>query len=1181
MKREYKTMDGNTAAAHVAYAFTEVAAIYPITPSTPMAECTDQWAHKCRKNIFGKLVQLTQMQSEAGVAGAMHGALQAGALATTFTSSQGLLLMIPDMYKMAGELLPGVIHVAARAVATHALSIFGDHSDVYSCRMTGFAMLSTCSVQEVMDLGALAHLAAISSRIPFLHFFDGFRTSHEIQKIQVWAYEDLREMCDDKALDDFRHRALNPEHPVVRGTAQNPDIYFQVREAANVYYQRIPDILQRYMDRINTKLDTSYRIYEYYGAPDAKKIIVAMGSVCETIVETIDHMAKSGKSVGLIKVRLFRPFSSKHFVKELPDTAEKIYVLDRAKEPGASGEALYLDVVAALKIEGKGDISVIGGRYGLGSKDTTPADIMAVYEGRPLQGFTLGITDDVTHLSLPRHEMVIAEPSSTISCKFWGMGADGTVGANKSSIKIIGDHTDQYVQAYFDYDSKKSGGLTISHLRFGGSPIRSAYLIWRADFVACHVPSYLGRYKVAEDLKEGGAFLLNCPWGEQEMEERLPGEVKRILAKRHIRFYKIDASKIANEIGLGGKINTILQAAFFAITKVIPREDAILHMKESIAATYVAKGDDIIRMNKEAVDAGFRHLEEVRVPQRWSDASDDRETPTSDDTHGARDTIEYVDRIQRPIGRRQGDELPVSAFTKYADGTMPVGTAAYEKRGVAARVPVWNPDGCIQCNMCSYVCPHACIRPVVMHERDVSDAPDGRHTSMIGVEGMRYAISVSPADCTGCSNCAHVCPGNRKNLVLTMVPYSEGVYQQRMFDYGVQITVPDVVFDRYRKDTVKGSQFRKPLLEFSGACAGCGQTPYAKLVTQLFGDRMMIANATGCSSIWGGSSPSSPYTTDNDGRGPAWANSLFEDNAEYGLGMRLGQRVHQDKVLHSVKALLEKEKSVDIRCVLTRYLELYDSSSASKITTEKMMETLIGCDREDEDVQEILKYRDYAAKKSQWIFGGDGWGYDIGSAGLDHVLASGEDVNILIFDTEVYSNTGGQCSKATPRGAVARFASGGKATKKKDLAAIALTYGDVYVAQVAMGADGTQLIKALIEAESYTGPSLILAYAPCISHGAIGGLSDTQGIEKAAVHSGYWQLFRYDPRKVSSGEDPLIFDSGEPVGDIHEYLMSERRYSLLYREDPDRARCLCDRHDKDAKARRELLCRIAHSIEGS
>lgn len=1179
MARVMKTMDGNTAAAHVSYAFTEVAAIYPITPSTPMADCTDQWADKGRKNIFGQPVVLSEMQSEGGAAGAVHGSLQAGALTTTYTASQGLLLMLPNMYKIAGELLPGVIHVAARTLATHALSIFGDHSDVYACRQSGFAMLCAGNVQEVMDLGAVAHLTAIEGCVPFLHFFDGFRTSHEIQKIGIWDYEDLWEMCNMEAVQAFRDRALNPEHPVQRGMAQNPDVYFQMREACNEYYNRVPELTQKYMDKVNEKIGTNYQLFQYYGAPDAEKIIIAMGSVCDTIEETIDYMQRKGEKAGVIKVRLFRPFSAKHLLHVIPETVKRIYVLDRSKEPGAQGEALFLDVVSALKGSRFDTVPVTGGRYGLSSKDTTPADILAVFAGGARQGFTVGIRDDVTHLSLARRQNPVTEPEGTTSCKFWGMGADGTVGANKNSIKIIGDHTDKFVQAYFDYDSKKSGGVTISHLRFGDRPIKSTYLIHKADFVACHMPAYVRKYKMVQDLKEGGAFLLNCSWKEEELERFLPGEMKRYLAEKKIRLYTIDGFRLGREIGLGGRINTILQSAFFAIADIIPVEEAISYMKEAAEMTYGAKGEDVVKMNHAAIDAGAKQVHQVRIPESWALAEDEDLSLTFHD--GQEKVLNYVNQIQIPVNSLRGDELPVSVLKPYVDGTVPTGSAAYEKRGVAVEVPWWNPEGCIQCNFCSYVCPHACIRPLVLEQEEMNEAPVIASADMTGMTGMKFIIRVSAEDCTGCGNCAEVCPGNKRNDVLKMVSYQEGHRQQNMFEYGKEKAVPPVVLEKFPAGTVKGSQFRQPLFEFSGACGGCGETPYAKLMTQLFGERMLIANATGCSSIWGGSFPATPYTVNSEGRGPAWANSLFEDNAEFGFGMWLGHRANQGKVVSAVKELLAITDWEELRPVLQEYLNTLENGEQNGVAVRKMIDTLEKSTVEGEEeknfIQQILSGRDFAAKKSQWIVGGDGWAYDIGFGGLDHVLASGEDVNILVFDTEVYSNTGGQASKSTPLGAVAQFAAGGKKVRKKDLAAIAMTYKDVYVAQVAQGADGNQMVKAFVEAESYPGPSLILAYAPCINHGIRGGMKNAQLEEKRAVEAGYWHLFRYDPRRRSKGENPLVLDSKEPKVDYQEFLLSEVRYHRLYRTDKERAEALFAQAAEDAREKYETLRKAAET----
>nr|MBP3598189.1 pyruvate:ferredoxin (flavodoxin) oxidoreductase [Eubacterium sp.] len=1172
-KRNKKTMDGNMAAAHVSYAFTEAAAIYPITPSSPMADYTDLWANEGVKNIFGQPVVMSEMQSEAGAAGALHGSLQAGALSTTYTASQGLLLMIPNMYKMAGELLPAVIHVSARALASHALSIFGDHSDVYACRQTGFAMLCAGNVQEVMDLGAVAHLSAIEGRVPFLHFFDGFRTSHEIQKIEVWDYEDLKDMCPMEAVKEFRARALNPHHPVQRGTAQNPDIFFQAREASNGYYDRLPQIVETYMKKVNEKAGTNYQLFNYYGDPEAEKVIVAMGSVCDVTEETIDYLMEKGEKVGLVKVRLFRPFSAEHLVKALPNTVKQIYVLDRSKEPGAQGEALYLDVVAACKDSKFKDVPVFGGRYGLGSKDVYPTDIIAVYRNENKKEFTLGIEDDVTHLSLPRRESPETEPKGTTSCKFWGMGADGTVGANKNSIKIIGDHTDKYVQAYFDYDSKKSGGVTISHLRFGDQPIQSTYLIHKADFVACHTPAYLRKYYMVQDLKPNGSFLLNCAWNQEELEEALPGQVKRYIAENNINLYTIDGYALGKEIGLGGRINTILQSAFFAISEIIPKEEAIQYMKEAAKKTYSKKGEDIVEMNYRAIEAGAEKYVKIDVPESWKQAQDDNIT---DKVSGEREElIEYVNEIQSKINSQRGNELPVSAFVKYADGTVPLGSSAYEKRGVGIDVPRWNPDGCIQCNFCSYVCPHACIRPLALDEETDRQAPEGTRTEMKGIEGMKFAVTISALDCTGCGNCVNVCPGNMRNDVLEMRSVDDAMYQQPLFDFGVNVKTPEKVFEKFKVSTVKGSQFKKPLLEFSGACAGCGETQYAKLATQMFGDRMYIANATGCSSIWGGSSPASAYTVNHEGEGPAWANSLFEDNAEFGFGMELAQRTLRSKVLTAAETLLQETVDEELKEKLERYLETKTEGSANKQAAMELVTYLQGHMPESEAANAILEYKDFAAKKSQWIFGGDGWAYDIGYGGLDHVLASGQDVNILVFDTEVYSNTGGQASKATPTGAIAQFAAAGKEVKKKDLAAIAMSYGYVYVAQVAMGADMNQTVKAFEEAERYPGPSIIIAYAPCINHGIRTGMGNSMGEEKKAVEAGYWHLFRYNPELRQQGKNPFVLDSKEPKGSYRDFLMGEVRYNRLMRSNPERAESLFDQAEVAAKEKYNELVRRA------
>mgnify|MGYP003252132958 FL=1 len=1178
MARKMKTMDGNTAAAHVSYAFTDVAAIYPITPSSPMADYTDLWATQGRKNIFGHSVVLSEMQSEAGAAGAVHGSLAAGALTTTYTASQGLLLMIPNMYKMAGELLPGVINVSARTLASHALSIFGDHQDIYACRQTGYAMLCSSSVQETMDLGAVAHLTAIKGRVPFVHFFDGFRTSHEIQKIEAWDYEDLKEMCDMDAVDAFRRRALNPEHPVTRGTAQNPDVFFQAREASNTYYDAVPELTQQYMDKVNEKIGTDYKLFNYYGAADAEHIIIAMGSVCETIDETIDYMMAAGAKVGVVKVRLYRPFSAKHLIDAIPDTVKQISVLDRTKEPGAIGEPLYVDVVTALKDTKFHDVPVFGGRYGLSSKDTTPAQIIAVYKNTEKKQFTIGIVDDVTNLSLDITENPNTTPESTISCKFWGLGADGTVGANKNSIKIIGDHTDMYAQAYFDYDSKKSGGVTISHLRFGKEKIKATYLIDKANFVACHCPAYVNKYNMVQDLKDGGTFLLNCSWSPEEIEQHLPGQVKAYIAKHNIKFYTIDGIQIGKEVGLGGRINTILQAAFFKLAEIIPTEEAVKFMKDAATATYSKKGDEIVRMNHEAIDRGITGVVEFEVPESWANAEAEEIIVKAEGNRN--DVVDYVNSIQNKINSQQGNSLPVSAFVDYVDGTAPAGSAAFEKRGIAVDVPEWNKDNCIQCNFCSYVCPHAVIRPVPMTEEQAANAPEGAPMlDMTGVPGHKFAISVSVLDCTGCGACVNICPGKKGEKALAFKPIETMLDQQKMFDFGVQQEVPTAVTEKFKETTVKGSQFKKPLLEFSGACAGCGETPYAKLVTQLFGDRMYIANATGCSSIWGGSSPSTPYTVNADGQGPAWANSLFEDNAEFGYGMALAQKAMRTRLISSVEALSKVVDKEDVKAACEKYLETKNHSGANAVASKELIKALEACDCDNADREAILRDKDFLSKKSQWIFGGDGWAYDIGFGGLDHVIASGENVNILVFDTEVYSNTGGQSSKATPTGAIAQFAANGKDARKKDLAAIAMSYGNVYVAQIAQGADFNQCLKAFIEAENYDGPSIIIAYSPCISHGIKGGMMGAQNEEKRAVQAGYWHLFRFDPRLADEGKNPFQLDSKAPTADYKEFINSEVRYNRLYRSYPERAEQLFDKAAKDAKEKYEQLAYKAGRTE--
>lgn len=1176
MARKMKTMDGNTAAAHVSYAFTDVAAIYPITPSSPMADYTDMWATQGRKNIFGHEVVLSEMQSEAGAAGAVHGSLQAGALTTTYTASQGLLLMIPNMYKIAGELLPCVINVSARAIASHALSIFGDHSDIYAARQTGFAMLCSGNVQETMDLGAVAHLTAIKGRVPFVHFFDGFRTSHEIQKIESWDYEDLKEMADMEAIEAFRNRALNPEHPVQRGTAQNPDIFFQAREACNKYYDAIPELTQQYMDKVNEKIGTNYKLFNYYGATDAEHVIIAMGSVCDTIEETIDYMNANGGKVGLVKVRLYRPFSAKHLIEAIPASVKQITVLDRTKEPGALGEPLYLDVVAALKDSQFTNVPVLTGRYGLGSKDTTPAQIIAVYNNKEKKQFTIGIKDDVTNLSLEIKENPDTANAGTTSCKFWGLGADGTVGANKNSIKIIGDHTNKYAQAYFDYDSKKSGGVTISHLRFGDSPIRSTYLINKADFVACHNPAYVRKYNMVQDLKKSGTFLLNCSWGMEEIEKHLPGQVKRYMAQNNIKFYTIDGIKIGKEVGLGGRINTILQAAFFKLANIIPIEDAVKYMKDAATASYSKKGDDIVKMNHTAIDRGVEGIVEIKVPAEWANAADEDLSVTC--TGGKPETLKYVNTILNSVNSQTGNDLPVSAFVDDADGTVPLGTAAYEKRGIAVDVPVWNPEVCLQCNLCAYVCPHSVIRPVAMTAEEAANVPEGTKTVAMKGTDKTFAITISVLDCTGCGSCVTVCPEVKGQKALSMDLLDTQLHEQKMFDYGITLEEPADVIEKFKETTVKGSQFKQPLLEFSGACAGCGETPYAKLVTQLFGDRMYIANATGCSSIWGGSSPSTPYTVNKEGKGPAWANSLFEDNAEFGFGMQLAQEALRKRLINAVENLTGVAQNETVKAALDEFLATKDSSTRNAVASKKLISALENCNCDNEDKKYILDNKSFLSKKSQWIFGGDGWAYDIGFGGVDHVLAAGHDVNIMVFDTEVYSNTGGQASKATPTGSIAQFAAGGKNTKKKDLAAIAMSYGYVYVAQISQGADYNQCIKAITEAEAYPGPSLIIAYAPCISHGIKGGLKGAQTEEKRAVEAGYWHLFRFNPALAEEGKNPFILDSKAPKASYQEFLQSEVRYNRLSRTNPERAAELFAKAEKDAMAKYEKLVKMAENL---
>ena len=1168
MARKMKTMDGNHAAAHASYAFTDVAAIFPITPSSVMAEATDEWATQGRLNMFGQTVQVTEMQSEAGAAGTVHGSLAAGALTTTYTASQGLLLMIPNLYKVAGERLPGVFNVSARALASHALSIFGDHSDVYACRQTGACMLCESSVQEVMDLTPVAHLAALKGKVPFINFFDGFRTSHEIQKIETWDYEDLKEMTDFDAIQAWRDQCLNPNHPCQRGSAQNPDIFFQAREAINPYYDEMPAIVQEYMDKVNAKIGTDYKLFNYYGAEDAEKVIIAMGSVCDTIEETIDYLRAAGEKVGVVKVRLYRPFCADALVAAIPETVKQITVLDRTKEPGALGEPLYLDVVAALKGTKFNDTPIFTGRYGLGSKDTTPAQIVAVYNNTEKQKFTIGINDDVTHLSLELGAPLVTTPAGTINCKFWGLGADGTVGANKNSIKIIGDNTDMYAQAYFDYDSKKSGGVTMSHLRFGKSPIKSTYLIHKANFVACHNPSYVRKYNMVQELVDGGTFLLNCPWDMEGLEHHLPGQVKKFIADHNIKFYVIDGIKIGKEIGLGGRINTVLQSAFFKLANIIPEEQAIELMKAAAKATYGRKGDAIVQMNYDAIDAGAKQVVEITVPESWKNAEDE-DIIAKAVTGKRQDVVDFVNNIQHAVNAQEGNNLPVSAFKDYVDGTTPSGAAAFEKRGIAVDIPVWNPENCIQCNRCSYVCPHAVIRPVAMTEAEAAAAPEGTKTlPMTGMADYKFALVVSALDCTGCGSCVNVCPGKKGAKAIAMENMEANAGCQAAFDYAVELPAKADVVEKFKENTVKGSQFKQPLLEFSGACAGCGETPYAKLITQLFGDRMYIANATGCSSIWGNSSPSTPYTVNEKGQGPAWSNSLFEDNAEFGYGMLLAQNAIRDGMKAKVEALVAGDAPADVKEAGQAWLDTYAVGATNGTATEKLIAALEACGCEK--AQDILKNKDYLGKKSQWIFGGDGWAYDIGFGGVDHVLASGKDINIMVFDTEVYSNTGGQASKSTQPGAVAQFAAGGKEVKKKDMASIAMSYGYVYVAQIAMGADYNQTVKALAEAEAYPGPSLIIAYAPCINHGIKKGMSKAQTEEELAVKAGYWHLFRFNP----AADDKFTLDSKAPTGDLMEFLNGEVRYNSLKRANPERAEKLFAKNAECNKERYEYLNRL-------
>ncbi|MBC8061480.1 MAG: pyruvate:ferredoxin (flavodoxin) oxidoreductase [Clostridiaceae bacterium] len=1169
MKKVMKTMDGNTAAAWSSYAFTDVAAIYPITPSSPMAEHTDEWASQGRKNIFGQTVKVMEMQSEGGAAGAVHGSLQAGALTTTYTASQGLLLMIPNMYKIAGELLPCVFHVSARALAANSLNIFGDHQDIMAARQTGFAILGSNNVQQVMDLSAVAHLATIKSRVPFMSFFDGFRTSHEVQKIEVLNYDDLAKLADFKDIEAFRSRALNPEHPVVRGTAQNPDIYFQEREVSNKFYTAIPEIVEGYMAEISKITGREYHLFNYYGAPDADRLIIAMGSVCDVVEETIDYLTKKGEKVGLLCVHLFRPFSIEHFMKYIPKTITKIAVLDRTKEPGSAGEPLYLDVKNAFYDADNRPV-IVGGRFGLGSKDTTPTHIHAVYDNlkleTPKNGFTLAIEDDVTFTSLPVAGEIDATVEGTKACKFWGLGSDGTVGANKSAIKIIGDHTDMYAQAYFAYDSKKSGGITVSHLRFGKSPIKSPYLINSADFIACHNQSYVDKYDVLTGLKKGGNFLLNCKWDMSDLETYIPATMKQYIANNDIQFYTLNAVKIAEDIGLGGRINMIMQSAFFKIADIIPVEDAIKYLKEAVVTSYGKKGEKVVKLNNDAIDLGVNAIHKVEVPASWKTAVDavkeEKEVPA------------FIKNILVPMNRNIGDSLPVSAFIGMEDGTFPLGTAAYEKRAIAVNVPEWQVDKCIQCNQCSYVCPHAVIRPFLVTDEEVSAAPAGYDVKKAaggkGFEGLNFRMDVSVLDCTGCGNCAQVCPAKEKALI--MKPLDTQVAEAERFDYSFKLPHKK---NPMSLSTLKGTQFEQPLLEFNGACAGCGETPYAKLVTQLFGDRMLIANATGCSSIWGGSAPSMPYTTNQKGQGPAWANSLFEDNAEYGMGMYLGTMQIREKLELLAKEAITTDINAELKEALKVWLENFDNGNGSKAATAVLVPLLEKEEAKSEGLQYLLSRKDYLVKKSQWIFGGDGWAYDIGFGGLDHVLASGEDVNVLVFDTEVYSNTGGQSSKSTPTSAIAKFAASGKRTKKKDLGMMAMSYGYVYVAQIAMGANQGQTLKAIAEAEAYKGPSLIIAYSPCINHGLKAGMGCSQLETKKAVEAGYWAMYRFNPDLKEQGKNPFVLDSKEPTASFREYLMSEVRYSSLAKAFPDVAEDLFAKTEKDAKERLEGYKKLA------
>ena len=1180
MAKFMKTVDGNTAAAHVAYAFTDVAAIFPITPSSNMAEAVDDWSAQGRKNIFGQKVNVVEMQSEAGAAGAFHGSLQAGALTTTFTASQGLLLMLPNMYKVAGGLLPGVFHVSARALATSALSIFGDHQDVMAARQTGCVLLASGSVQEVADIAPVAHLAAIEGKLPFIHFFDGFRTSHEIQKVELLEYSDYASLLNMEAVKAFRDSALSPNHPVTRGTAQNDDIYFQTREASNKYYNNIVGVVEKYMAKMSELTGRKHGLFNYYGDENAKNIIIAMGSVTETIEETIDYLNAKGGSYGLVKVHLYRPFSNKHLLEAIPASAERICVLDRTKEPGSTGEPLYLDVRNAF-FDVENAPMIIGGRYGLGSKDVTPTDIKTVFDNltseKPKNNFTLGIVDDVTNTSLEKSESIKIAHPGTVRCKFWGLGSDGTVGANKQAIKIIGDNTDKYAQAYFAYDSKKSGGITMSHLRFGDAPIRSTYLIDEADYIACHNQSYVNQYDLLKGLKEGGVFVLNTIWSHEELEQHLPAKMKKFIADNNINFYTVNATKIAQEIGLGNRINMIMQSAFFKLAAIIPETEAVEYLKDSIKKAYGKKGEKVVNMNFEAVEAGLNALVKIDVPANWSNAEELEMAVDSDEP-------EFIKNILRPMNAQEGNNLPVSAFEGLEDGTFPAGTAAYEKRGVAVNVPEWITDNCIQCNQCAYVCPHACIRPVLVNEEEAANAPESFNTKKAigkGFEGLQYRMQVSPMDCTGCGNCADICPAKQKALV--MKPLDTQEVEVENWAFAVDTTKVAPKGDIMAPTTVKGSQFRQPLIEFSGACAGCGETPYIKLVTQLFGDRMMIANATGCSSIWGGSAPSTPYTVNHEGKGPSWSNSLFEDNAEFGYGMMLGVKQMRNKIAETMQTLLTMDICESAKEAFNAWLEAREDGEASKAASEKVLEVLAGtCSCADEEVNSLLSEiesrKDYLVKRSQWILGGDGWAYDIGYGGLDHVLASGENVNVLVFDTEIYSNTGGQASKSTPVAAMAKFAAAGKRSKKKDLGMMAMSYGNVYVAQVGMGADKNQLMKAIIEAEKHDGPSLIIAYSPCISHGIKEGMGRAQANIEKAVKAGYWHLYRYNPQLKAEGKNPFTLDSKEPTESFREFLMGQVRYAAIAKQYPDVAEELFNMAEENAKERYNNYKRLAENF---